>query len=60
MGCGRAYILRELKQLGVQVYCLESAGAAEWILKNEEVNVLTTEQENIWPFEPEFFQLIVF
>ncbi|RKZ82734.1 MAG: hypothetical protein DRR19_20180 [Candidatus Parabeggiatoa sp. nov. 1] len=62
IGCGRAYILRELKQLGVQVYCLESAGAAEWILQNKEVNVvsLSTEQENGWPFEPEFFQLIVF
>jgi SAM-dependent methyltransferase len=62
IGCGRAYILRELKQWGVQVYCLESAGAAEWILQNKEVNVvsLLAEQEKAWPFEPEFFQLIVF
>lgn len=60
IGCGRAYILRELKQLGVQVYCLESAGAAEWILKNQQINVVSLAEENIWPFEPEFFQLLVF
>jgi SAM-dependent methyltransferase len=62
IGCGRAYILRELKQLGVEVYCLESAGAADWILQNKAINVvsLSDEQENQWPFQPEFFQLIVF
>ena len=62
VGCGRAYILRELQQLGVEVYCLESAGAADWILQNKDVNVvsLSDKQENNWPFEAESFQLIVF
>lgn len=61
IGCGRAYILRELKQLGCQVYCLESHGAADWILNNQDVQVVSLETaEQAWPFEPESFQLVVF
>lgn len=62
VGCGRAYISRELKQLGCQVSCLEWAGAAEWILNNPEVNVigLSEEQQNTWPFDSESFQLVIF
>ena len=31
IGCGRAYLLKELRQIGCEVYCLESSKAAEWI-----------------------------
>ncbi len=61
IGCGRAYLLTELKKLGSEVYCLESAEAAEWILQNQEVNIsaLPSEQSGDWPFQTEFFDLII-
>jgi len=62
VGCGRGYILKELRRLGADVYCLESAGAADWILNNNEIKVYTINEEGEpdWPFEPDFFQLIIF
>ncbi|EKD32211.1 MAG: hypothetical protein ACD_77C00149G0003, partial [uncultured bacterium] len=56
VGCGRGYILRELKKLGSEVYCLESSKAADWILINQNINVIAIdEDESIWPFETDFF-----
>lgn len=62
VGCGRGYLLRELKRLGASVHCLESADAADWILDNQEVQVttLSDQQEQLWPFPGNFFQLIIF
>lgn len=60
MGCGRAYLLRALKQFNCQVYCLESQTAAEWILNNPEIQVVTSSTHSEWPFESEYFQLIIF
>jgi len=60
IGCGRAYILRELKQLGCEVYCLESGTAADWILNNPTVNVVSPPPNQGWPFPANYFQLIIF
>ncbi len=62
VGCGRGYILKELKKLGADVYCLESADAADWILNNHEIKVyaFNEEDEIEWPFSPDFFHLIIF
>lgn len=59
IGCGRAYLLRELQHFGCQVYCLEAATAAEWIVNNPEITVVT-EHQGQWPFAPESFQFILF
>jgi 2-polyprenyl-3-methyl-5-hydroxy-6-metoxy-1,4-benzoquinol methylase len=62
IGCGRGYLLRELKALGCQVHCLESNQAAEWILNNSEVAISSISDNNInnWPFSSDFFQLVIF
>jgi 2-polyprenyl-3-methyl-5-hydroxy-6-metoxy-1,4-benzoquinol methylase len=62
VGCGRGYLLKELKRLGASVFCLESAEAADWILDNPDITVLTLpdRQTSRWPFAEEFFQLIIF
>ncbi len=62
IGCGRGYLLRELKRLGSTVHCLESADAADWILDNQEVQVatLSDQQDQLWPFPDSFFQLTIF
>jgi 2-polyprenyl-3-methyl-5-hydroxy-6-metoxy-1,4-benzoquinol methylase len=62
VGCGRGYILGELKKSGAEVYCLESTTAADWILTNQDIKVMTINEgdEGCWPFEPEFFQLIIY
>ncbi|MBU0664939.1 MAG: class I SAM-dependent methyltransferase [Proteobacteria bacterium] len=62
VGCGRGYLLKELKRLGATVFCLESADAADWILDNPDIQVATLpeSQSNRWPFADDFFQLIIF
>lgn len=62
VGCGRGYLLKELKRLGASVFCLESAGAADWILDNQDITVVTLSdsQTSHWPFAEDFFQLIIF
>jgi SAM-dependent methyltransferase len=62
VGCGRAYLLQELQELGVNVTCLESTGAADWILNNQKISVavLSEEQEHHWPFPDQYFDLIIF
>lgn len=57
IGCGRAYLLKELRQIGCKVYCLESSEAAEWILNNPDVNVVT---ENKLDFPAQYFDLIIY
>ncbi|MEK7991644.1 MAG: class I SAM-dependent methyltransferase [Thiotrichaceae bacterium] len=57
IGCGRAYLLKELKKLSCEVYCLESSEAAEWILNNPNVNVVTDEKLN---FPAQYFDLIIY
>lgn len=59
IGCGRAYILRELKQLGCEVYCVESEQAADWIRQNPEINVVTPDETGELPFSDNYFQLII-
>ena len=59
IGCGRAYLLKEFKKLGCEVFCLESATAAAWILNNPEVQVIGLSPEQPWTFAPESFQLII-
>jgi len=58
IGCGRAYMLQALKRFGCQVYCLEAADAAQWILNQPDIAVVTAEQP--WPFAAEYFQFIIF
>lgn len=53
IGCGRAYLLKQLKQLGCEVYCLESAEAAQWILDNPDV---ITKLD----FPAQYFDLIIY
>ncbi len=53
VGCGRAYLLKELKKLGCIVYCLESTEAAEWILSNPDV---VTEYQ----FSMQKFDLVIY
>jgi len=61
IGCGRAYLLRELKALGVDVFALESSSAAEWILDNDAVKIVRIpEESNDWPFRPSSFQLVIY
>lgn len=60
VGCGRAYILKELRELGSEVTCLESSSAADWILNNQEVRVATLDNEDQWPFDTEKFDLIIY
>lgn len=62
VGCGRGYLLSELKKMGVSVRCLESASAAEWILDNPDVPVstLSDTEESAWPFEDQAFDLVIF
>jgi SAM-dependent methyltransferase len=62
VGCGRGYLLKELKRLGASVFCLESARAADWILDNPDITVvsLSDSQTGCWPFAEDFFQLIIF
>lgn len=62
VGCGRGYLLKELKRLGASVFCLESAEAADWILNNPDITVVTLPEGQTcrWPFAENFFQLIIF
>lgn len=62
IGCGRAYLLTELKKLGSEVYCLESAEAAEWILQNKDIRITTarSQQTESWPYQANTFDLIIF
>ncbi|HBY01432.1 MAG TPA: hypothetical protein DEG92_02635 [Rikenellaceae bacterium] len=62
IGCGRAYLLRELKELGVDVFALESNAAAEWILTNDAVNVVSISDAHTdeWPFAPSFFKFVIY
>ena len=61
IGCGRAYLLKELKALGVNVFALESSSAAEWILDNETVTIVKMPEESSdWPFPPSSFQLVIY
>jgi len=62
VGCGRGYLLSELKNLGVTVRCLESESAAEWILNNPDIPVSTLldTEESAWPFEDQVFDLVIF
>lgn len=62
VGCGRAYLLAELKKLGVEVTGLESTGAADWILNNKKISVaaLNEEEEKNWPFPNNYFDLIIY
>jgi len=61
IGCGRAYLLKELKALGVDVFALESSSAAEWILDNDVVNIVSIPEESSdWPFRPSSFQLVIY
>ncbi|MCI5118067.1 MAG: class I SAM-dependent methyltransferase [Candidatus Electrothrix sp. LOE1_4_5] len=62
IGCGRAYLLKELKKKGIEVHCLESDEAAEWILLNKEIKIstLTEEKERQWPYEDNDFDLVIF
>jgi SAM-dependent methyltransferase len=62
VGCGRGYLLKELKNLGSSVFCLESAEAAEWLLNNPDITIATPPDKHInrWPYENDFFQLIIF
>jgi predicted SAM-dependent methyltransferase len=55
-------LLKELKKLGVDVFALESRSAADWILKNDFVKVVSIpdEQANQWPFSPSTFQLVIY
>ncbi|MCV6639194.1 class I SAM-dependent methyltransferase [Candidatus Albibeggiatoa sp. nov. NOAA] len=57
IGCGRAYLLKELKQLDCEVYCLESDEAADWILNNADVNMIT---ESKLDFPAQYFDLIIY
>jgi 2-polyprenyl-3-methyl-5-hydroxy-6-metoxy-1,4-benzoquinol methylase len=60
IGCGRAYILKELKTMGVDVYCLESATAADWILNNPDVKVVPiSEHHKTWHFQDNSFDLVI-
>jgi len=58
IGCGRAYLLHELQQLGCQVSGLESAQAATWILNNPQVQVMRNDAS--WPLTAASFQLVIF
>jgi 2-polyprenyl-3-methyl-5-hydroxy-6-metoxy-1,4-benzoquinol methylase len=62
VGCGRGYLLKQLKKFGAEVYCLESSKAADWILSNQEVKVVAIDDEieSCWPFAPDSFQLIIY
>ena len=62
VGCGRGYLLRELQKIGAEVYCLESTQAANWILTNQDIKVIAIEEEDegSWPFQSDFFQLIIY
>lgn len=63
IGCGRAYILRELKSLGCEVHCLESADAADWIRNNPDVDVRSLPAgagaETLWPWPDGYFDMLV-
>ena len=58
IGCGRAYLLKELQQCGCKVSCLESAQASPWILNNQDIQVVI--EQHPWPFEAEQFQMVIF
>lgn len=62
IGCGRAYLLKEIKELGAEVFALESDNAAEWILNNKDINIVALSEEHAhsWPFRPSSFQLIIY
>jgi len=61
IGCGRAYLLKELKALGVNVCALESAAAADWILYNDAVEVVKiSEDSSEWPFPSSSFQFVIY
>lgn len=62
VGCGRGYLLRELKKTGSDVYCLESPSAADWILNNKDIKVISSSDnlDNSWPFKSEYFDLVIF
>jgi len=61
IGCGRAYLLEELKALGVNVFALESSSAAEWILDNAAVRIVEMPEESSdWPFRAASFQLVIY
>ncbi len=60
VGCGRAYILRELRDLGSEVSCLESTGAVDWIINNDEIKIETCSETEQWPFASNMFDLVIF
>jgi len=60
IGCGRAYILRQLQDLGCEVHGLESADAPPWILHHPQVPIRTlSADESTWPYESNQFDLLL-
>ena len=60
VGCGRGYFMKQLKAMGCQVTCLESGDAADWILQNQEIEVVIDKTEEYWPFDSAVFDLVLF
>jgi len=59
IGCGRAYILKALKNLGCQVQGLESADAAAWILNNPDIKVTGIRTDKPWPVADNSQDLVI-
>jgi len=59
IGCGRAYLLQELKKLGCQIQGLESEDAADWILNNKQVPVKASPQTGPWPLNDNDYDLVI-
>ncbi len=59
IGCGRGYILKELKNLGSNVKGLESKDASNWILHNPDIDVIAVDDSYNWPIESNSQDLII-
>jgi ubiquinone/menaquinone biosynthesis C-methylase UbiE len=59
VGCGRGYILSILAKLGCKVVGIESAGAADWILNNPEINVHGVIDGERWPIDDHSIDLVI-
>lgn len=59
IGCGRAYVLQAMQDLGCKVNGLESTSAADWILNNSEVPVHGVKDGDRWPLEDNSQDLVI-
>lgn len=59
VGCGRGYILSELKKLGCHVQGIESATAEKWILNNNDFPVHGVSDDSQWPIPDNSIDLVI-